>query len=311
MKTDTVISILISMAVSLILSLPAIYCCKMNKSPFDIKPVGFLYFLYFSFMAALYVSRFAYFASTTLNPDAQAWIFVGIVTVCALYASTMGIEGIGRFSAFVFVLLMGAAILVLGFSTENFDTLNLYPVMSNSLNRVGKNILLMSSSTGEIALFLCLQKKVNGSAVKPFLWSVVLSFLTIFVLFLYVVAVMGDAAALQAFPLGSFFQTAKIGLFERFDVLYSSFWIMGIFIKAALFIYCASLSFKPFKNRTKCIASAGIVFLAALYISEFTMSGMTPAMTYTVPFAVFCVFIPAITLIFKKRNYGDELVERF
>lgn len=311
MKTDTVISILISMGVTLAVCVPAIVCIRKKKNPMDVKFVGFFYSIYFIFLAAVYISRFAYFASTTLNPDSQSWIFVSIVAVCAMYGSLLGIEGISRFSGFAFFLLIGAILLALGFSIDKFDEVNFYPVISNSTEQIIRNVGLMTSSTGEIAIFLCLSKKVNGSAIKPFVWSLTGAFFTIFVLFLFVVATMGDGAALQAFPLYSFFQHAKIGLFDRFDVLYSSFWIMGIFIKSVIYIYCASTAFKPMKSKTKCIASSAAVFAVSIFISQFTESGMVPPAVYAVPFAVFCIIIPLLTLIFKKRNYGDELVESF
>lgn len=63
---------------------------------------GIFYSVYFSFLAAVYISRFAYFASTTLNPDAQSWIFVSLVAACALYGALMGIEGLSRFAGFAF-----------------------------------------------------------------------------------------------------------------------------------------------------------------------------------------------------------------
>lgn len=113
---------------------------------------------------------------------------------------------------------------------------------------------------------------------------------------------MGDAALLQAFPLYSFFQQAKIGLFDRFDVLYSSSWIMGIFIKSVLMIYCASISFTPMKNKTKCFLCAVIVFAASIFISQFTQSGTISPLTYVIPFVIFCVLLPLTALIFKKKK---------
>lgn len=310
-KTDILISVLASMGITLLLSLPAIYCYKKHKNPFDVKWVGFFYSIYFIYLAGVNISRFSYFASTTLNPNSQAWMFSVIVAVCAFYGAYLGIEGLSRFSAFAFILLVGSILVALLCNLKNYQEINLYPVTSKDNHDILKNILFMTGNSTELALFLCLSKKVNGKAVKPFIWSVIASFFSMFVLFLFVNAVMGDAASLQAFPIYTLFQLAKVGLFERIDVLYISFWIFGIFIKSVLLIYCSGIAFKPMKKSTKCIISSVLALAVSLCFTEFVQINNIPPIVYIIPFAVFCVIIPLLTLILKKRNYGDELVEKF
>lgn len=311
MKTDILISVLASMGITLIMALPAIYCYRKHKNPFDVKWVSFFYAIYFIYLAGVNISRFSYFASTTLNPDSRAWMFSAIIAACALYGAYLGIEGLSRFSAFGCTLLAGSILVALFCSLKNYQEINLYPVIVNDNEGILKNILLMTGNSSEIALFLCLSKKVNGKAVRPFVWSVIASFFTMFILFLFTVAVMGDAATLQAFPVYTLFQLSKIGIFERIDVLYISCWIFGIFIKSVLLVYCASISFRPMKKSTKCIISSVLAFAAAMCLTEFVEINTVPLVIYAVPFFVFCVVIPILTLIFKKRNYGDELVEKF
>ncbi len=311
MKTDILISILVSMGLTLLFSLPAIYCYKKHKNPFDVKWVGFFYSIYFIYLAGINISRFSYFASTTLNPDSSGWVFSVLVAVCALYGAYLGIEGLSRFSGFAFILLVGSIFAALLCNIKNYQEINLFPVISNSSNDILRNIVFMTSSSSEIILFLCLSKKVNGKAVKPFVWSVIAAFFTIFLLFLFVIAVIGDAAAIQAFPLYTLFQLAKIGVFERIDVLYISFWIFGIFIKAVMLIYCSVISFKPMKNSIKCVISSVLALAVAVSLTELVEINTISPIVYAIPFAVFCVAIPLLTLIFKKRNFGDELVEKF
>lgn len=310
MKTDILISVPISMGITLLLAMPAIYCYEKHKSPFDVKWIGLFYSMYFTFMAGVNISKFSYFASTTLNPNSQAWIFSLMVAGCALYGAYLGIEGLSRFSAFAFVLLVGSIIAALCCNIINYQKINLYPVISSD-NQILKNISLMTSGSTEIILFLCLSKKVNGNAVKPFVWSVTASYFTMFVLMLFANAVMGDAVEMRAFPIYTLFQLAKIGLFARIDVLYISFWIFGIFIKSVLFIYCSSISFRPMKCSTKCVISSIASFAVAIAFTELIEVKAVSPLLYIIPFSLFCVIIPILTLIFKKRNYGDELVERF
>ncbi len=120
MKTDILISILVSMVLVLLFSLPAVMCVIKHKNPFDVKWLGFFYSLYFIFLAGINISRFSYFASTTLNPDSQAWVFSVIVSVCAFYGEYLGIEGLSRFYDFAFVLLAIAILIALVFNVQNF-----------------------------------------------------------------------------------------------------------------------------------------------------------------------------------------------
>lgn len=311
MKTDILISVLSAMGITLITALPAIYCCRKHKNPFDVKWVGFFYAIYFIYLAGVNISRFSYFASTTLNPNSKAWMFSAIIALCALYGAYLGIEGLSRFSTFGFALLVGSILVALLCGLKNYQEINLYPVIVNDNEGILKNILFMTGNSSEIALFLCLSKKVNGKAVKPYVWSVIASFFTIFILLLFVVAVMGDAATLHAFPIYTLFQLSKIGLFERIDVLYISCWIFGIFIKSVLLVYCASISFKPMKKSTKCIISAVLAFAVAMCLTELVDINTVSPVIYVMPFAVFCIVVPILTLVLKKRNYGDELVEKF
>lgn len=311
MQTDILMSILISMGITLILSIPAIFCYIKHKSPFDIKWVGLFYSLYFIFLAGVNISRFSYFASTTLNPDAKAWVFSIIIVACACYGAYLGIEGLSRFSAFAFILLAAAILVAVFCNIRNFEVINLYPVIHNDSDKILKNVIYMTSSSSELILFLCLSRKVNGKALKPFLWSIVAAFCTIFILFLFVIGVMGDAASLQAFPLYTLFQLAKVGLLERIDVLHISFWIFGIFIKSVLLIYCSGIAFPLMKNSTKCIISSVLTLILSILLTEYVSVVTVSPFAYVIPFVIFCVMIPILTLIFKKRNYGDELVEKF
>ncbi len=311
MKTDILISVLSAMGITLITALPAIYCCRKHKNPFDVKWVGFFYAIYFIYLAGVNISRFSYFASTTLNPNSKAWMFSAIIALCAFYGAYLGIEGLSRFSAFGFSLLVGSILVALIFSLKNYQEINLYPVIENDSTEILKNILLMTGNSSEIALLLCLSKKVNGKVIKPYVWSVIAAFFTIFLLFLFVIAVMGDAATMQTFPIYTLFQLSKNGIFERIDVLYISFWIFGIFIKSVLLVYCASISVKAMKKSTKCIIFAVLSFAVATCLTELVEINTAPPIIYVAPFFVFSVFIPIMTLVFKKRNYGDELVEKF
>lgn len=311
MSSDVMISITLALLLNLLISLPAIFCCYKNKSPFDVKGVNWFYAAYFVFLAGVNVSRFSYFASSVINPEAKAWIFSLLIAICVCYASQLGIEGLSRFSAFAFILIVSSIVFGLACNIKNYNEINLYPVIVNSNKDIIKNIFYVVSSSTEVPILLCLKKRVNGSPVKPYVFSTLAAFLTTFLLILFVNATMGDAAQLSSFPVYTLFQLAKIGLFERLDAFLISLWIFGIFIKAVLLIYCASTSIKPFKNNVKCIVFTIISLGVALAFTEMMKATTSPIGVYIVPYLISCLIIPLLTLIFKKRNLGDELIEKF
>ncbi|MGN1203067.1 MAG: hypothetical protein ACI4RF_07200, partial [Eubacterium sp.] len=77
------------------------------------------------------------------------------------------------------------------------------------------------------------------------------------------------------------------------------------------FIYCSTIAFKPMKKSTKCIISSVLTLAVAICLTELVQIRNVSPIVFAVPFLIFCVIVPVLTLIFKKRNLGDELVEKF
>ena len=131
-NSQALISYILAMLLTVVFSLPAIFCCKKEKNPIDVKCVSKLYYAYFLIVASVSVSRFSYFASTTLNPEKQGWLFALIVCICAFYGAFLGIEALSRFSAFCFVLLGLAVVSVILCNFNTFREINFYPVITSS-----------------------------------------------------------------------------------------------------------------------------------------------------------------------------------
>lgn len=310
-NSQSLISYILAMILTVIFSLPAIFCCKKGKNPIDVKCLSKFYYAYFLIVASVSVSRFSYFASTTLNPETQGWLFALIVCTCAFYGAFLGIEALSRFSAFCFVLLGLAVVSVILCNFNTFREINLYPIITSSKFDLIKNAVVFASNTSEIAMFLSIFPKVNGRCERSYIRSVCLSFLTVFILLYFAIAVMGKSVVIRNFPFYSFFQISKFGTFERLDVLHISFWIMGVFVKAVTSLYCASSCISKKPKRSFVFASSFIVFVISILMLKLSGGqGVTYEFTMIL-FFVFCVIIPLGTLVFKKKNYGDELVKAY
>lgn len=310
-NSQSLISYILAMLLTVVFSLPAIFCCKKGKNPIDVKCVSKLYYVYFLIVASVSVSRFSYFASTTLNPETQGWLFALIVCTCAFYGAFLGIEALSRFSAFCFVLLSLAVVSVILCNFNTFREINLYPIITSSKFDLIKNAVVFASNTSEIAMFLAISPKVNGRCERSYIRFICLSFLTVFILLYFAIAVMGKSVVIRNFPFYSFFQISKFGTFERLDVLHISFWIMGVFVKAVTSLYCASSCVSKKPKRSFVFASSFIVFVISILMLKLS-DGQGVNYEFTmILFFVFCVIIPVSTLVFKKKNYGDELVKAY
>lgn len=311
LSTDMLISITLGLLLTLCFSLPVVFCYKTRKNPFDIKWLGFAYAGFFIFACAVNIGRFSYFASTMLNPDVQAWVFAFIITLCAFYCSTLGVEPLTRFSAFGFLMIVLGVLSIFALNFKEYQEINLYPVISNSKLNIFKNALILSANTNELVIFLCLADRVNGRCVKAFVSSIVAAMFSIFLLILFMIGVMGDSTHLHSFPVYTLFQVTKLGNFERLDVLHISFWIVGIFIKTVLLLYCSALSVKVKNNKISCAVMAVLTLIASIVFIQRGVGGSVIQELAVIPFFVFCVIIPIATLIFKKRSPGDELAKKF
>lgn len=197
-NSQALISYILAMLLTVVFSLPAIFCCKKEKNPIDVKCVSKLYYAYFLIVASVSVSRFSYFASTTLNPEKQGWLFALIVCICAFYGAFLGIEALSRFSAFCFVLLGLAVVSVILCNFNTFREINFYPVITSSKFDLIENAVVFASNTSEIAMFLAIFPKVNGRCERSYIRSVCLSFLTVFILLYFAIAVMGKSAVIRS-----------------------------------------------------------------------------------------------------------------
>jgi hypothetical protein len=178
---------------------------------------------------------------------------------------------------------------------------------------VYKNAFMFTANSVEPIILLSLGKKVNGDVTKSYFGGITAAFLSIFLLVFLCMSVMGEGGSLQAYPIFTLFQMASISTFSRLDMVHTAFWVFAVFVKGSVLIYCASSSVKSFSHRNKSIVVAVLVAGVAILINE--VIGMEIAQL-SKPlaigmFSIFCVLIPILFLVFKKKSKGDKVLEKF
>ncbi len=105
LSTQMLMSVGVALVLSLLFAVPALLCVQRECSPLAHRTMGTLYACNFIFLAGINVSRFAYFASARLNPEAKSWGFALLILLFAVYGALVGLQGLSRFSGFAFCLL--------------------------------------------------------------------------------------------------------------------------------------------------------------------------------------------------------------
>lgn len=301
-------AMLIAVPLSVLLCVPVIMCVKYRKNPLKSKIISRIYSLYFLFIAGANGYRLYSFSGEVLGTKLTGMLFAVILTVCAGYCASLGIEAIARFSSFAFLIFMCGVLLLFLMNLGVADIINIYPLIF-SKGSIFHNSLVIACSFSELAVILSLTQSVNGSMTKSYIAFDVSILIYAFVMLALAFAVLGDAFFYRNLPVFTLAQTATFGGIERLDAVFTAIFTFGIFLKSTIYIFCAAKCF-AMKNNARAVVLSTLICTAFIFVVKYseTLADVTGIATVTL-FAVFCLAIPTIALIFKKRNYGDELIE--
>lgn len=313
--SDIIISVGVSFLINFALSFPIIYACKNGKNPLNIKWLSIFYGVYFLYVGAILVSRFSFFASTELNPKSKVLFYAFLIIVCCVYAAILGIEPISRFALLVFAITVIGLITIILFGVQQFELVNLFPFSRNKPMDVMVNSLCFAGDASELILYLAVSPKVNGNRIKPFYIATGLSFVVCLGILMVVIGVLGDTAAMSAFPMFEVSQVSKFSDNERLDSVYTAFWIFAVFLKCTVFLYSATVAFDKAAKKTShtrnCIVSGIIMFG---FCACFTLTSLFVRINIPMiiaPYVLFGLIIPVCSAVFQKKDKGEVLLEKF
>lgn len=305
---DLVYSTLTALAVTAVVSLPAVIMVSKGKNVLGNKILAPLYGAYFIFSGALNICKFAVFSSTELNQNAKIIVLAGFMIVACAYAASLGIEAVSRFGSMVFVLTLIGIIGVIIEGAREFSFLNIFPITQNEPGGILKNILFSVCSSNEIVLLIVLAPKVNGKIKKPFFTSLAAAYAAIMLLVAFAVGVLGDTASLSSYPLFEVAQISKLGSGERIEAIFTALWIFAAFLKISLFLYCSAVCFRGKSHKIRCAASGLAMFaVSALILYSSAFASNQEIIPYVL-FALFAFVLPLFYLIFgRKKNKIEDI----
>lgn len=318
-KGDLLLSILLAAPILILAWLPiSIYMKRYSNMPImqldsvvgekTVKALCSLYFLWFVLSAGLNVSRFVTFVNTQMSPQMSKILLSVLIIIGACYGAFLGLQSLGRVASVLIWLLLVGFVIILGMSSKYFTVTNFSPILENPISDNILNAVSIASSTSEMAVVLFVLPTMNEKIGKKFaLWSVGV-FAVIWVLYFFTVGTLGEYAKIEAYPVFTLSQISGDNLFERMEVVHTSFWLLALFLKTAMFISCASFCVKTvFPNISKLfsIAVSGVSsIVSAIVISSVfaVYNGAVNPYVTIVSFAVFIVVIPTALILLGRRK---------
>lgn len=244
--TDSILSALLQGAFLFLLCLPTILLLNRHRDrglvglAYDTSRaagigVGLFYLVLCLFILCLDIVQLLKFTSKILKTEVSAsFLSLAFIAVCFL-AAFYGIQALGRTATLVTVfsilclLVFGATLL------PQMRLLHFPPNAVSGIPRLVEKALWDLPRTSEIVAIGLLYPYVNGSLYKGCaVFSGITSVLSATVA-ITAVAVLGDYAAMTAYPYYAAVTAAQLGVFERLDVLVTAVWMSTYFVRFTLF----------------------------------------------------------------------------
>ncbi len=201
---------------------------------------GFLYYGYLVLSAAHTLAQFQFFMTNAVFPDASVWVILLPMLLVAVYAASVGIEGIARSGFLIFIGFVIAVAVILFSSIPNVELKNVYPLEQNRLQEIAMGTYGVVSRSAEPILFALLLPYVGGRTGKATVGFTLLSAAVQELTAFFILTVLGRFSYSQTFPFYSLASISEISIFHRMDALYMGIWVLVGFIKLALLLALAN-----------------------------------------------------------------------
>lgn len=308
---DMLLSLAIGMCLTLLFSLPAYYCVKIDRYPFRSAWMQFLYAGVLIYFAALNISYFSCFSSSRIKPEKNMFFVLVLIAVAVGYAAGLGLEGLGRFSLLCGATVIGISGVILLSNLQHFEAVNFYPLYVQPPQTIMMNGVHFAAQSTAPLIFLSVGRKINGHRAEPLFIAVIAAYALIGVWTVVCIGVLGKAGMLYAYPAFALCRMASLGAITRLDVLHTALWVLCMFLQSSLLIFCAADTVRRGNHITKCAVFSGVSAILSVILNALMLQ--TAWNHYSLWLSVgicvvFTVLLPSAALIGKKRKDACEVV---
>ncbi|MDQ8737428.1 endospore germination permease [Paenibacillus sp. LHD-38] len=333
-KQDGWISVLLTLAASLLLAVVIGYICREGER----KPllewlrsrfgkgiatvIGLFLCGYYGITAAVVVRQFSSFMSEQTLLRTPLFMLAAIIVLVSGYIASQGIESLSRV-LFVVFLFFGLSVGVnVTFIYGQLDFQQFLPIMESSPNQyIASSFMPLGCFSGIAVLLLLLPfLEKAASAVKVAVWGTVISGLLMTLVTAVTIAVFGSKIiGAITYPAFAAIGTVEIGQFiERIDVLLVSAWTASMFAQVSVFMFgffqLVSQTFKLTAHASHYIAGGMVILSMALFawpssvvVAEFSYTTLTIYFllnNYAICFLIWC----GLRLTRRKARPSEEAV---
>lgn len=218
------------------------------------KLVGILYVWLFLHMTAITLREFGDFLTAVPYPETPILVFMISTAFFAAYAVRNGVEAISRIGEVVTPIVLGSIVLLVAMVAKDMRLEVFTPLFEKGVFPVFHGAFVIAARTTEILFLAMLLPYLNRPRMAKkavILGFFVLALFTVIII-IAVVATFGvEQAKSRAFPFFSVVRIISIGDFlERVEVVHLGIWILGVFVKVAIYYYLAVLGAAQLLNLT-------------------------------------------------------------
>ena len=220
------LELLLSAALS-VLAYVAFKKANTQKMYFKITLAAFCVFL-----SALTLYSVYDFKSNAISLRISVVFIVLIFLGCTVYCAFLGVQSFSRFAPVCLAVIVLACVAVaLGTlndaemkKLEGVEITNLFPLNFFKCIDIPIVFLLLAENTG----------KKQGRALAS---SILLSYFCTLLVYILCVAVVGQTEKIHEFPIFTLFQLGEIGSYNKLDILFTSPFLMAVFVKLSAYCY--------------------------------------------------------------------------
>lgn len=274
---------------------------------------GLLIVIFYTHNSGIAIREYSEFIKGNVMLETPKIVFSITLLFAAALAVRGGIEVIARTAVVCTTLYMSTSIVLL-LLIKDIKLGFLLPFLENGFTPVMKGAFIHNSWFSEFFLlsfvfpFLNNQKKGLKSGLRAsFLVMLILLYVNFFV-----ITIMGPVAANQFYPVYSIVRSISLlEFFENFEIIVTSSWVLGNFVKISIFLYVASLALAQLVRVSDYRVIVFPLSMLVLYFSYWNLPNLVVLVDYMTriqPFylisvqTVFPFFLLTIALIRKKRS---------
>ncbi|MDF2963588.1 MAG: spore gernimation protein [Paenibacillus sp.] len=280
------------------------------------KLVGFIFFIVNLHMSGIITRQYAEFVTGSFLFKTPILLVISFMILLCAFAVRGGMEVLAR-CAVIFTPMFTLPMFILLLLIPDLDIKYIFPVLSHGMIPVLKGTLTPQAWVAEFFLmsfFLPFLSNPEKGREWGFI-SLSMVILTLTYVSLLTLFLLGPDTGNKVYPILIAFRYISFGnIFENMEVLLLAMWVVGNFIKIAVFFYVTALSLGQWLNLSDyrpVVFPIGIQIVALTLwdIPDFTR--LAEHLKYVGPYFIPSVYtcIPLVLLIaavLRKRKAADE-----